>query len=356
MVGMRAIIGQDRVVAALQNSLESGRTSHAWVFQGPFGVGKCTTAIEFARRLLSPESEVVSLKHDENGLFSHPDLHIIRKEDSAWSKNVLLARRKQTNIPVDLLRERMIGGRTSDDRDHDSPAFKTSIAGGNKVFIIDEAELLDETAQNAILKTLEEPPAGTFIILVTSRDDLLLQTVQSRCQGAVFSELSEHDMDKWANLAGLDVLDSDVAWSVQFSQGSPGLVCLSLENNLPQLAKDLEGFIRSVGSELLDSVAAQTMIEFVDSFVKQSLEKNSYSSKEAANRRAFSIILQLFGTEVRRLVGGNNHNPSLGIRAAAVLSDIESQVRTNISMKVLLESLAVRWTCLCSGSATFMPL
>ena len=59
--------------------------------------------------------------------------------------------------------------------------------------------------------------------------------------------------------------------------------------------------------------------------------------------------------EVRRLLGDNKEDSFIAIRAAAILTDIESQVRTNISIKVLLESLAVRWVHLCSGDATLMP-
>ena len=98
------------------------------------------------------------------------------------------------------------------------------------------------------------------------------------------------------------------------------------------------------------------MIEFVESFVKQQLDSNSLCSKEAANRRAFSVILQLLGMEVRRLLGSGKEGSMLAIRAAAILADVESQVRTNISVKVLLESLAARWVYLCSGDSALMPV
>ena len=108
------------------------------------------------------------------------------------------------------------------------------------------------------------------------------------------------------------------------------------------------------GSKTLPSAAA-VMIEYAEFFVKLQLDKNSLCSKEAANRQAFSVILQLLGMEVRRLLGDNKENSLVAIRAAAILADIESQVRTNISIKVLLESLAVRWVHLCGGDATLMP-
>ncbi|MBC8203370.1 MAG: AAA family ATPase [Planctomycetes bacterium] len=348
---MTVIVGQETAKNTLKNALCHGRTHHAWIFQGPTGVGKCTAAVEFARSLLSGEEFGITA-----GIFQHNDLHVIRKEDASWSKNAALARRKQTNIPVDLLRERMIGGRTGDDRTHDSVAFKTSVSGGHKVFIIDEAELLDETAQNALLKTLEEPPVGTFVILVTSRDDLLLPTIQSRCQTVNFSLLDQHEMNQWLESMDFSVSKSDLEWSVAFSSGSPGDVCVSIETNLPNLAGSLHGFVRGVGGSKVFPEAAALMIHYVESFVKIQLEKNTLCSKEAANRQAFSVVLQLLGMEVRALLGDERDSSSLGIRAAAILADIEGQVRTNISIKVLLESLAVRWVHLCGGDATLVPV
>jgi len=355
MGDMTVIIGQKTALQTMKDALKSGRAHHAWIFQGPVGVGKCTTATEFARCLIL-NTEPISVLENALGEFKHNDLHIIRKEDASWSKNALLARRKQTNIPVDLLRERMIGGKTSDDRTHGAVAFRTSYSGGNKVFIIDEAELLDETAQNALLKTLEEPPLGTFVILVTSRDDLLLPTIKSRCQTVNFSLLHEQEMNEWLEFASFDVSKNDLKWSVDFSSGSPGSVCVALESNLPALARSLDGFICGVGSSKTFPLAPSLMINFADEFVKIQLDKNSLCSKEAANRQAFSVILQLLGMRVRFLLGDDQHDSLLAIRAAAILADVESQVRTNISTKVLLESLAVRWAHLCSGDAMLMPV
>lgn len=351
---MTQIVGQKSAINFVTNALNCGRSHHAWIFQGPVGVGKCTAATEFARYLISGTKPGDCFGVADN-VFSHNDLHVIRKEDVVWSKNSSLARRKQTNIPVDLLRERMIGGRTSDDRCHDAAAFKTSVCGGSKVFIIDEAELLDETAQNALLKTLEEPPVGTFVILVTSRDDLLLPTIKSRCQPVNFSLLSHEEMGLWISRNTFGVSSNDLQWAVDFSSGSPGDVSMAIESNLPDLARSLRTFISGVGGSKILPSAAALMIEYAESFVKLRVDKNSLCSKESANRQAFSVILQLLGMEVRRLLGDTKEDSSVAIAAAAILADIEGQVRTNISIRVLLESLAVRWVHLCRGDATLMP-
>ncbi len=132
---MNEIIGQDRAIASLAAASAGNRRHHALIFSGPRGVGKFTSAVNYASSLLKiPEGE-----H-----FRFADLHIIKKEDVAWSQNPSLQKKKQTNIPLDLLREKMIGGKTSDDKICGAPVFMTPSVGSEKVFIIDEAELIVE--------------------------------------------------------------------------------------------------------------------------------------------------------------------------------------------------------------------
>lgn len=336
---MNTIYGQTRAVGALIRARDEGRRHHAWIFSGPSGVGKCTAAIWFAKQLLGVNSSEDSL---------HPDLHIIRKEDVVWSKNPSLQRRKQTNIPLDLLRERIIGGKTSDGKSHDAVAYKTSILGKEKVFIIDEAELLDEAGQNALLKTLEEPPVGTTIILVTSREDLLLPTILSRCQILPFSTLDPDEMRRWAEEFSGDATPADLSWAIRFSGGSPGLVCESVESELPELAESIGDFL---ALEKLDSYTTATLclISFIDKNVARWLKENPNTSKDAANRRAARLVLLLFSMSVRVLIRDNNPD---GVRLAGVLVDVEKQLSTNISMKVLMESLCARWGSALSGVST----
>ena len=317
---------------------------HAWVFCGPKGVGKCTTAVRFAELLLQTKKQSVA---------QHPDLHLLRKEDVGWSKNPALRRRKQTNIPLDLLRERIIGGRTSDGKCHDSVAFKTPVLSKEKVFIIDEAELLDEAGQNAILKTLEEPPAGTTVILVTNREDLLLPTVLSRCQHISFSCLDNASMLRWADGWSSDVGPVDLSWAITFSCGSPGLVCEAIEADLPSLAFSLSDYFSDQKQSVYAAVVEQ-LLSFVETNVSRWVKENPNTSKDAANRRAIHLILLLFSWSAQELIRGGNRDVGVGVASAGVLVDIEGLLSTNISIGVLIESLVVRWSHLSVGDAVFM--
>ncbi|HIO20002.1 MAG TPA: AAA family ATPase [Phycisphaerales bacterium] len=338
---MKNIYGQTRAIDLLMKANDEERRHHAWIFSGPRGVGKCTIAIQFAEHLLRSGDGVGT---------SHQDLHIIRKEDVVWSTNPSLQRRKQTNIPLDLLRERIIGGKTSDGKHHDAIAFKTPVLGKEKVFIIDEAELLDEAGQNALLKTLEEPPPGTTIILVTCREDLLLPTVVSRCQILPFSPLQEEEMRAWGGGYSGEATPDELSWAIRFSCGSPGLVCEALEAELPILAESIGGFLSLEKLGSYTEVGAK-LISFIEKNVSRWVKENPNTSKDAANRRAMRLVLMVFGEAAQKLIREGHPD---GICLAGVLIDIETQLSTNISIKVLLESLSARWASVSIGDALFM--
>lgn len=336
---MERIIGQAGAVKTLLRSFDSDKRHHALIFSGPCGVGKFTASLAYAELIL---------RRPVSARSPHPDLHVIKKEDIAWSSNQLLRNRKQTNIPLDLLRERMIGGKTSDDKSHDAIAYKTPVLGKEKVFIIDEAELLDDAGQNALLKTLEEPPADTTIILITCRDDRLLPTVRSRCDVVAFSPLDEDAMQEWAAGALKDVSREDLNFAIRYACGSPGIATEAINSSLPTLASLISGFLelRAAGNYF---DVSESIISYVTNSVEAQLKENPLASKEAANRRAAQRIFMLFGHSVRSMVRGNRQNE--GIVAAGILSDVEGQLSTNISIRVLVESLAARWSHLCRGDA-----
>ena len=170
------ILGQDAVLAMLREAEASGTLHHALAFVGPEGVGKRTTALALAARSLcaSPEDGEAcgacpSCHQVVAG--SHPDLH----------REGFLPLEKGGGFHAQMLIEQahaiqhFLGGR--------------ALAGGKKVVILEEAHALNEQAQNALLKTLEEPPRGSLVILVCHNASRLLPTVRSRCQRVAFAPL-----------------------------------------------------------------------------------------------------------------------------------------------------------------------
>ncbi len=356
---MKPVIGHHAGLETLRAAVQSGRLHHAWIFSGPPGIGKCLVATEFARVLLDPQAGADDLGLGGTALASpegeklangnHPDLHVIHKEDAVHAQTRSLRERKQMNVPLDLLRERMIGGHTSDGAKHEAPAYRKSILGNGKVFIIDEAELMDNNGQNSILKTLEEPPEDTWIILVTSRPERLLPTVRSRCDHVRFGPLSDEDMRKW--LAEHPGDHEDVEWMLDWSEGAPGMALLARESNLIECANELQPIIQSLDSGTWQKEFGVHVAEFVTNRSEQVVKQNKKASKDVANKQALSLILRLLGMHVRRRLSATEPGDvETGRRLwelANRIGDAEDQLHRGLNMKHVLESLAAGWSQTC---------
>jgi DNA polymerase-3 subunit delta' len=353
---VQQIIGQQQAIDTLLTSLASGRMHHAWVFSGPRGVGKFTAAVEVARILLDPtaESDLAgrpvanpsSKSSQRIDAESHPDLHIVRKELALYSDNRSLNRKKLTNIPLDLIRELVIGGRTSDDRMHEPPAYRTAALNHGKVFIIDEAELLAREAQNSILKTLEEPPPHTYFFLITDQHDMLLPTVRSRCQHVRFRLLDEKSMSEWFKRAQLDVGKDELEWIRNFADGSPGQAQLAAEYKLYEWQLILEPLVHALDRGQPATELGATLGELVERFAQAWVKAHANASKEAANRDGTAKLLFLLASMARRraadaVAKGTQSEPWLQLIDAIAFT--EREIDANVNMKLALESLAVQW-------------
>jgi len=353
---VNAILGQSRAIDTLLTAFASGRMHHAWIFSGPRGVGKFTAAVELARLLLDPNVETDLSGRPSADASSHvskliaagthPDLHIIQKEKALYSDNASLRGKKLTNIPLDLLRELMLGGRDSEDRMHEATAYRTPALGHGKVFIIDEAELLAREAQNALLKTLEEPPAKTYIFLITDQHDQLYPTVRSRCQHVRFRLLDEPSMDQWFKRAKLDVNAKDMAWIRAFCAGSPGMAKLAADYKLYEWLLLLDPHFEQIARGQPATELGATLGELVERFAKSWVNRHANASKEAANRDAAGRLFWLLASLAQRRLHdaverGAPHEPWM--RVIDAIAFAEREIDSNVNMKHALESLAIQW-------------
>lgn len=345
---MRRILGQPDALAALERAWRGGRLHHAWVFAGPYGVGKYTTAIELARILLDPAVRPGAdrpFEHDPASRASrlidaatHPDLHLIHKELARFSDNPRLRERKLTNIPIDLLREHLIGDRT-----HEAAAYRTPVEGVAKVFVIDEAELLEEVAQDALLKTLEEPPPGTYIILVTSRPQDLLPTIRSRCQHLRFKALDERSFDAWLDSARLQVPPADRAWVRRFAEGSPGMALLCVEWGVHAWRDRVRPLLEEMDRGRFPAALGPLLGELVDGFAEAWVDRHANASKEAAKLAGTGHLLRLLGHMARDAMAADPRGSEPWLRRVDLLLETERQVESNVNLKLAFESLAAQW-------------
>ena len=157
------ILGQDNVKRQLKSDLEESKVSHAYLFLGSEGIGKKKLAIEFAKILLNTDN-----------LDTCVDYKYIEK----------LPEKKE--IIVEQVRNKIV-----------NDVYVSPATGNYKVYIINDAHLLNTAAQNALLKTLEEPPKYVVIILVANNEKALLTTVLSRVKKTKFTKLSNQDIQSF---------------------------------------------------------------------------------------------------------------------------------------------------------------
>ena len=350
------LFGQDQATAQLAHAIRSGHMHHAWILHGPPGVGKCTAAMECARLLLDPEAtaaHVAAFKAPRDtrvaeliDVSSHPDLHVIRKERAEESSIKELRDRKQTNIPLDLLRELMIGGTVGDGKSFDSPVWRSAYLGHHKVFIIDEAELLDPYGQNALLKTLEEPPPGTYMFLVTTQEERLLPTIRSRCQRVAFRTLDAPSMRAWFERFAVPA--DERAWLAEFSDGAPGTAELAHKHGLRAWSDELLPRFAAVEAGRFDAGLADRLAELVGEFAERVVKENPKASKEAANRLGTRCALLTLASRSRtQIAEAARKGDAAAIAAAAarveLIVRLEGEVRANVNLKHALANLVAQW-------------
>ena len=219
------IVGQASAIRSLRSSLHKGAVSHAYLFFGPEGVGKKLTAFGLAKAVNCLQQvgdfcgSCDACRRIEKRI--HPDFFFVEPDG--------------TTVKVDQLRDLQASIR-----------YRPYLAR-KKVCIIDQAEKMSPSAANSILKTLEEPPPDTIIILVSSSHDQILPTIRSRCRTVQFSPLLTHDLERL--IREKMALPPDKARLLSIlSGGSPGRAQGIDLATLQEKRKEIFELMKSLGS------------------------------------------------------------------------------------------------------------
>jgi DNA polymerase-3 subunit delta' len=344
-IPLSSIVGQDRGIGVLMDALRTGRVHHAWIFHGPPGVGKFTTALAYAALLLDPTTQAgfsgeMAPDPDSQvqrllGAGSHPDLFVVTKELARFHEDATIRSRKLLTIPVEVIRQFLIEpGKLG-------PTLRTEAAVG-KVFIIDEAELMAGQGQNAVLKLLEEPPARVVIILVTSNEERLLPTIRSRSQRVFFSTLSDQAMAAWLKSRKLEIDADEKAWLLRFADGSPGVFMLAKGGGLFQWWKRLEPMLHSAERGGYSAEMGPAMAEMIDTWAKAWVESHDNASKESANKAGADWMLRLLAGFLRERLRKAAPLGKAGPYLAALdaIRQAEPQIDANVNMLFVMEQVS----------------
>lgn len=199
------IIGNTEVKNYLQNSIKQNNILHSYLFLGTQGIGKLLIAKEFAKSILCLENADNICGCKSCTCFdgqNHPDFYLVNEEGE--------------NIKIDAIRELT------------ERIIEKPIVSNRKVYIINDCDRMTKEAQNCLLKTLEEPPEFVVIILISSNENLILNTIKSRCMSIKFKNIEDKKLLDYAiNSLGYDNISKNLLKSFDGSIGK----ALKLKDN-----------------------------------------------------------------------------------------------------------------------------
>ena len=353
-----SVVGQQHIVSTLEHAITEGRLSHAYLFCGPRGTGKTTMARILAKALLCRNAEAARAEGasgcmpdgtcEECELIAegnHPDVYEL---DAA------------SRTGVDNVREEIIN----------SVNF-APVRGKYKIYIIDEVHMLTTAAFNALLKTLEEPPAHVIFVLCTTDPQKILETILSRCQRFDFHRIGnediEHRLAYVCEQEGFDYDDEALAIVARHAKGGmrdalSTLEQLSVFGNGSVHADDARSLLGEVSDQILGefsrAIADRDVAELYGLIRAQAEEGNDLlelTRDLVAHVRAVYVAC-VAGARAELFEGGSEQAEALAAEAAAfgehpadrlarvltVLDDAALEMRGASDVRLVLEIACTR--------------
>jgi DNA polymerase-3 subunit delta' len=327
---LSTVRGQTTAVETLRRALATGRVHHAYLFEGPAGVGKERAAFGLAQALVCetrPEGTadacghcracIRSVPHPGEGRPTHPDVVVI--ERGLYDPAALGRRTPETqDISIDQIRALVLA----------RAAFPPT-EGKAKVFIVRRAEELSLAAANALLKTLEEPGARTHFVLLSALGDALLPTIRSRVQRVRFGPLAESLVVDLLVEQGIDQ-----ARAVGLAQLSGGSMAAALAFADPEATAQREE-LAARALEALHAADLGPALEIAEEAKK--LGKDALASV----LEAFASALATVARRAARGEASARSAEGAATRYAQVLAALR-QLEANASAQLTVEAMLIR--------------
>ena len=250
----QALFGHSAAERTLLSSMAGNRLHHAWLISGLQGLGKATLAYRLARFLLTHgQGNLGTAAQSSDALNSHIN-QSVKARISARSHGDLLAIERAYDEKRQRYKEEL-----TIDQIRQIPPFlqSTSAEGGWRMVIIDGADAMNRSAQNAILKGLEEPPNKTLIALVAERPERLLPTIRSRCRDLPLAPLGDADMAAaLEHLLGSQTSVAERERLTELADGRPGAAVQLWQADVDALWQDIQAALAPDASSERHRVAA----------------------------------------------------------------------------------------------------
>ena len=273
------IIGHKEVINSFQNALNNNMVSHAHLIIGEDGIGKSLVAKEFAMNILGVEK-------DKDYIY------------------IIEYRTDKESFGIDYIRKVI------------EEANKKPYEFNKKIILIYNGEKLTVQAQNAFLKTIEEPPKGVFIIITSNSSESILDTIKSRCQIYKLWPLNKDEMLEYININYKGISGEEINGLLSFSEGVPGRIKKMIND-------DSFNTIRSIIIDLLKEIStnnSEVVLKYSDILFK-------FKGKEEE-------ILSIFTTFIRDIIIYKEISKNISILNSDKIKDIE-EIANVISYKKL---------------------
>jgi DNA polymerase-3 subunit delta' len=337
----------------VQQAVARARVPHAYIFHGPEGVGKEMLARGLAQLVLCPQPRMRAMQDRDAALVAlpefqegcgrcddcrfasagtHPDLHVVYRQLIHEHPESEIRKRKGLELGVEVIRNFVI------DR-----VSLTPHRGRAKAFIIRGADEMNPQAQNALLKTLEEPPGTTFLILLASGLDHLLPTTQSRCQVVRFDALPAAFIESKLRELRPALPEEQLGWYRRTTEGSLGQALESVDNDgfswNQRIVERLEGTggLDSGGLVSVWTAAAEALGE---RFRKLDADISDTDALRRGLRIALRMTANWYADRLRAATNGADGGwEPCGARIRRV-AEAEEQLELNVNRELCLETLA----------------
>lgn len=299
--------------------LAGGRVPHGLLFAGPEGVGKRGFAFELARALMcrTPVDGEGCGTCPICSRIGMPELPTAEKKEEY--ERVFLSGHPDVGVVVPYKRNILVGSIRELEREANFRPFEAE----RRFFMIDDADKMNDPASNALLKTLEEPPVTTYIVLVTSRPDSLLQTIRSRCQTIRFAPAAVNEIEELL-VKTQKYLPEDAALAARVCEGSVGRA-IDLDISQFRSTRDMMlGVLRAAAISGDLTLMLQTGEQLNDARNKDRFEEN-VGILQALIRDVLAIKLEADRTQI------------VNADTLAQLTELAEVLRTETLSKWLLE-------------------
>ena len=332
-------IGQNKAIRIIESAIKNDRISHAYLISGPEHVGKTTFALDIARALNCQSDDLMSVPCGDcrqcKRILSlvHTDVFLYDVQPSKANSDVL-----SQMVTIDSLRDDFI-----------SQVYKKPFEGKARVFIISAVEKMRSEQANVILKTLEEPPDDTVIILLSEQVDGIIETIVSRCQSIALNSAPNGLVEKYIKEYWPDFEAYSSTELARLSKGRLGWIYNAVtDQNIMVSRSELLNIYEDMVSNNIDSRLD------VSSKLVERFQKSNDSRKEALDvwltlwrdvllvkTGRINEVANISRKETLKRIATNLSVPEI-IKTIKLISSFETHLNLNISPRLALDNLMLK--------------